>query len=126
MLRRSARVLIVDDNSDVLSSMSLLLSAAGYHIGICEDPTVAIQLNEKQPADVLITDIFMPGADGLETITEFRSRWPALKIVAISGGGTLTRGDYLEVAVRLGADATLRKPFEPQALLDLVHQLVCP
>lgn len=106
--------------------MSLLLSAAGYRIGICEDPTIALQVNEQQPADVLITDIFMPRVDGLETITRFRSRWPALKIVAISGGGTLTRGDYLEVAVRLGADATLRKPFEPQALLDLVHQLVSP
>ena len=118
------RVLVVDDNADVLSSMDLILSGAGHETRTCDDTRRAIELNREEPADVLITDIFMPGVDGLETITEFRSIWPNLKIVAMSGGGNISKRDYLSVALKIGADAMVRKPFEPQALLELVRQLV--
>ncbi len=118
------RVLVVDDNADLLSSMDLILSAAGHQTRTCDDTRRAIELNREEPADVLITDIFMPGVDGLETITEFRSIWPNLKIVAMSGGGNISKRDYLSVALKIGADAMVRKPFEPQALLELVLQLV--
>jgi len=73
--------------------------------------------------DLVITDILMPGQDGLETITKLRQRNPQVKIIAISGGGQRVRIDLLHVAVLLGAQRTLHKPFRPQELLEVVREL---
>jgi DNA-binding NtrC family response regulator len=117
------RVLVVDDNRDMLESMRLLLAHAGHEAETSDSAESALLIQAERPADVLITDIFMPGTDGLETIVEFRARWPRLRIVAMSGGGTVARSDYLDVAREAGADAMLRKPFEPQRLIDTLERL---
>jgi DNA-binding response OmpR family regulator len=117
------RVLVVDDNRDMLESMRLLLAHAGHEAEISDSADRALEIQRTRPADVLITDIFMPGTDGLETIVEFRARWPRLRIVAVSGGGSVARQDYLQVAREAGADAMLRKPFEPQRLIETVERL---
>ena len=72
------RVLVVDDNRDILESMRLLLVHAGHDAEISDSAGGALEIQSERPADVLITDIFMPGTDGLETIVEFRARWPRL------------------------------------------------
>jgi DNA-binding response OmpR family regulator len=118
------RILVLDDNVDILESLRLLLVSGGHDAETSTDAREAIEIQSRRPADLLITDIFMPDTDGLEAIMAFRARWPKLKIVAISGGGTLAkRGDYLGVAAEIGADAMMRKPFEPQDLLDTVDRL---
>jgi CheY-like chemotaxis protein len=117
------RVLVVDDNRDMLETMQLLLAHAGHEAEVSDNAGRALEIQRERPADVLITDIFMPGTDGLETILEFRARWPDLRIVAMSGGGMVARRDYLEVAREAGADAMLRKPFEPQRLIETVERL---
>jgi CheY-like chemotaxis protein len=118
------RILVLDDNVDILESLRLLLVSSGHDAETSTDAQEALEIHSRRPADLLITDIFMPGTDGLEAIMAFRARWPQLKIVAISGGGVLAkRGDYLGVAGAIGADAMMRKPFEPQDLLDTVARL---
>jgi CheY-like chemotaxis protein len=117
------RILVLDDNADVLESMRLLLASSGYEAVTSADAREALELQHRQPADLLITDIFMPGVDGLETIVAFRTRWPGLKIVAISGGGVRAKRDYLSVAGEIGADVLMRKPVDPQHLLDTVRKL---
>src|SRR5262245_21456655 len=106
------RILILDDNADMLESMSLMLASGGYEAEASASAAEAMAIHSERPADVLITDIFMPGTDGLETIVQFRSRWPQLKIVAMSGGGAVSRHDCLDVVTEIGADATIRKPFD--------------
>ena len=66
----------------------------------------------KQPSDVVITDINMPGMDGHEVITTFRKRHPGVPIVAISGGGAVSKDDLLINAAALGAVEVIMKPFE--------------
>jgi CheY-like chemotaxis protein len=65
----------------------------------------------------------MPEMEGLETIREARARQPALPIIAMSGF-TFDAEDYLDIAEKFGAIATLRKPFRPAELIDLVDQLL--
>ncbi|HVL34618.1 MAG TPA: response regulator [Burkholderiales bacterium] len=117
------RVLVVDDNADVLLSINALLEGAGYESETASDARRAIEIHRRRPADVVITDIFMPDQDGLETIVKFRTEWPGVKIVAMSGGGDIAKQDYLQVAQHAGADAMLRKPFEPEELLRTVNRL---
>ena len=77
---------------------------------------------ERRP-DLLITDIFMPEMEGLETIRQARALQPGLPIIAMSGFSFEER-DYLGVAEKFGALASLRKPFRPTELLDLVNRLL--
>ncbi|TAK84587.1 MAG: response regulator [Betaproteobacteria bacterium] len=116
-------VLVVDDNEDMRSFMKIVLERAGYETELAADGQRALELQRRHPADVLVTDIFMPEADGLETIERFRSEFPRVRIVAMSGGGSVAKLDYLTTAREAGADAVLRKPFEAQALLTTLETL---
>ena len=119
-----SRLLIADDNVDLRESLKLVLESVGYEVSLAPDGTRALEQQRRAPADVLITDIFMPDRDGLETITAFRREFPATRIVAMSGGGVRVDGAlYLETAEVAGADAVLRKPFDPDALLQVLRDL---
>jgi CheY-like chemotaxis protein len=120
----STRVLIVDDNTALRESLQLVLSQAGYEVETARDGGEAVQVQASHPADVLLTDIFMPDRDGIETIQLFRSRYPAMGIIAMSGDAHFpVQTDYLQVAEVAGANFTLRKPFKPQALLEKLREL---
>lgn len=76
--------------------------------------------------DLVITDIVMPGKEGIEVITELRRRHPGLKIMAVSGGGRIGSTDYLRIATFLGAARVLAKPFSTQEFLEAVNELLPP
>jgi DNA-binding response OmpR family regulator len=84
-----------------------------------------IELAAASDFDLVITDIVMPGTEGLETIKQIRRHKPGIKILAVSGGGS-SKGDYLHYAERLGANAALAKPFEPVEFLEVVAALIKP
>ena len=90
---KSVRVLVVDDNPDMRSFVKIVLERAGFEADVAADGQRALDLLREHPADVLITDIFMPEPDGLELIQRFKSRFPGIKIVAISGGGKAAKAD---------------------------------
>jgi CheY-like chemotaxis protein len=126
------RILIVDDNDDSRSILAGLLERDGYKVGVAADGDEALKAQEKSPFDVLITDIFMPVRDGVETICEFRARYPRTRIIAMSGNRRLAV-DYLSLGLAIGADRILRKPFDLAALraalkeiLDARHLVVLP
>jgi CheY-like chemotaxis protein len=121
---RKAHVLVVDDNSDMRSLLEIVLERAGFETEVAADGDLALDLQRGHPADVLITDIFMPERDGIELISAFKSRFPQVKIIAMSGGGQRARADYLTVASEIGADAVLRKPFATETLVTTLEYLV--
>jgi len=85
----------------------------------------AIDHVRQEPADLLITDLFMPEVEGIETIREIHRLRADMPIIAISGVD-FEGGDYLRVARKFGAVATLRKPFLPADLVELVSRLLSP
>ena len=87
-----------------------------------------LRLQRQSPADVVVTDIFMPEKEGIETIRDLKEEFPQVKIIAISGGGRLrapgqgfTTRDLGVVASELGVCALLQKPFETQQLLASIE-----
>lgn len=114
------KILILDDNPDMLKSLELILQQEGFETATALSGRDAVALQKKAPADVLITDILMPDVDGMEVIDEFRSHWPGVRIIAMSGGGERVKADYLSVATQIGADVTLKKPVDPEKLLQLL------
>jgi DNA-binding response OmpR family regulator len=117
------RILVVDDNPDLRDSLRLLLGRLGYEAEGARDGQQAMDIQRRKPADLLLTDIFMPGKDGIETIEAFRREWPRMKIVAMSGGGEVATRDYLGLAPDIGADAVLRKPFTLEHLQEVLRTL---
>lgn len=116
-------VLVVDDRPDILGFVRAALERAGYKVAVAQNGRDAINLQRARPADLLITDIFMPEADGMETIDRFRTEYPGTRIIVMSGGVAKMQ-DYLRVADQIGVDATLRKPFSMDELLTVVRSVL--
>ena len=102
--------------------MRLLLERAGHEVELAVDGAQALRMQREHGCDVLVTDIFMGEADGLEAIRNFRREFPGVRIVAMSGGRGALRGEsYLNTASFMGADATLFKPFDMRQLLEALR-----
>ena len=117
------RLLVVDDDADMRLTLKLALEIAGYTVDVAANGREAVARQRQCPADVLITDIFMPDADGFEAIDAFRREFPGTRIVVVSGGASFARRDYLPDAELIGADATLQKPFDMDMLLRTLQSL---
>lgn len=123
-------VLIIDDDEDIREALSAALQLADFRTLEAPHGDYGLRLLEEHPVDVVVTDIFMPEKEGLETIVDTKQRWPGIKIVAISGGPGATRRmgtsgghDFLPVAQDLGADRVMKKPFLPSELIKVIKEL---
>ena len=122
-MSQSQRLLVVDDDADMRLTLKLSLELAGYAVEVAANGREALEVQRMRPANVLITDIFMPDADGFEAIDSFRREFPGTRIVVVSGGAQFSKRDYLPDAALIGVDATLQKPFEIDALLQTLQSL---
>jgi CheY-like chemotaxis protein len=118
------RILVVDDDDAVREVLGESLEAAGHEVRTAADGGRAIRIAAEWPPDVVVTDIVMPEKEGLETIIELRRTHPAVRIIAISGGGVVGPDDYLVPAEGLGADRCLAKPFRLGELSELIEELL--
>ncbi len=117
----------MDDHEDTRGFVHAVLKGAGYEVESAEEGGEALALMANREADLLITDLFMPGLEGFETIGRCRSEFPNMAIMVISAGRIpLTKHDFLATAKLLGVAATLRKPFDADKLLDAVSQALKP
>lgn len=106
------KLLLIEDDDLVREVVSRLLHALGWQVVPARDGKEGLEIFRAEPADLVITDLIMPGKEGLETIRELRELAPDVRILAMSGGGRSLSGEHaLELALNLGADAVLEKPF---------------
>ncbi len=104
--------------------MAGVLAGMGHEVFQAADGREALRVQREAQAELMLTDLFMPEMEGLETIRQMRENHPALRIMAVSGGSSRGEaGDYLEMARKFGAAATLKKPFTIQELTDAVTAL---
>ncbi len=115
-----ARILVVDDDERIRALIRRGLKKLGHEVVEAGDGAAALERLRADPVDLLITDLYMPGMEGLELIQKARAAWPELDIIAISGGTADTKFDFLPVAESLGADAILPKPLDLGRLRTLV------
>src|SRR5258708_7770645 len=106
-----AKILLVDDNAALLAAMVDFLQPAGHQTTLAANGKEAIGLVNANHFDLVITDLFMPEKEGLETILDLRKQFPTMKIIAMSGSDTDNAVNNLYIAHRFGAVLTLNKPF---------------
>ncbi len=118
------RVLLVDDDSIVLDTLTQILEAAGYDVQPANGGAQGLQSYQARRPDVVITDVIMPEMDGIEFIQRLRDIDPGAKIIAISGGSGRGYFENLEAVRRLTPVAILPKPFAKATLLSLIERCV--
>jgi len=119
-----AKILIIDDEPMVRMYLRKCLESNCHEVSELTDGAAAERFQHDSPADLVITDIFMPGQDGLQTIARLRAEYPDLSIIAMSGGplgcGGIAQTTMLNSAKALGAVDLLEKPFGADQLLEAV------
>lgn len=118
------RILVLDDEESLRNVLAEIFSEAGYEVLLAESGDAGLQLARNQPLDLLISDLIMPGKEGIETIRQFRIRYPHIKIIAMSGRGGPYVNANLTRAKDVGADRTVPKPFSPTQIMETVRELL--
>ncbi len=121
-----AQILVIDDDRSMCEMLRLALESEGHQVVTCHNGEEAVAHYCEEPADLIITDIFMPIKDGIEIILELQGRFSNLKIIVISGGGSTGVGteDVFVAATEFGADYAFKKPFRIEELLQAVKKLL--
>ena len=119
-------ILVVDDQKELRKVVRRVLTESGYEVAEAEDGEAALAAFRASPPALVITDIIMPGKEGIEVIATMKRERPEVKVLAISGGGRTHVMDFLAIARKAGADAALEKPFRKSDLLARVVELLGP
>lgn len=123
-MSNSKRILVIDDEPTALDLIRRILEMHGYEVLVATNGLEGVELFQQQPCDLVITDMVMPVKDGLQTILDLRSLVPDLPVVAISGGGAISKERYLAVAGYLDRVITIAKPFALESITEAVESLL--
>ncbi len=116
-----AHLLIVDDDANTLASLARAFRLAGHEATVCDNAARALELVKSQPFDMMLSDVVMPGKDGLSLLEDLRSQGVALPVVMISGQANI---EMAVRATRLGAVDFLEKPLSTDKLLLTVENVL--
>jgi CheY-like chemotaxis protein len=117
------RVLVIDDNNDFRKLALRWFQDHGIEAEGAANGIQGLELQRARPAEVIVTDIFMPEKEGIETIRDLRREFPEAKIIAVTGYEPLRNYDLFEVARQAGAVKTFMKPFNFKDLVAAVREL---
>lgn len=117
----TAKILIVDDEDVVLKSCLRVLQKMDYEIETAYSGQVALDCLEKQSFDIVVTDLMMPGMDGMQLLEEIKKRYPKTVVVIFTGFATV---DTARHALKAGAFDYIPKPFTPDELRSVIHNAI--
>jgi DNA-binding NtrC family response regulator len=115
-----SRILLVDDDDSVRKALRPALERMGHQVIEARDGNEALKSCQGETLDLVLTDLVMPDKEGLETIVDIKKKYPALPVIAMSGGGRNSPQSYLDLATRLGAASVLAKPFSLQEMATAI------
>lgn len=117
------RILVIDDDPQVRMMLRMTFEDAGFEVLEASDGEAGVKQFRSSPTEIVITDLVMPGKEGIETIVEIKQVFPEAKVVAISGGGKLGPDNYLKIAAECGAEHVFSKPIDRARLVACVCAL---
>lgn len=114
------RIALVDDDKNILTSVTMALEAAGYAVSAYSDGETALKGLLDKPADLVVLDIKMPRMDGIEVLKKIRES-SAMPVVFLT-----SKGDEMDqlLGLRLGADDYITKPFSQKLLLERIRVIL--
>jgi DNA-binding response OmpR family regulator len=118
-------ILVIDDDQQFRRMICMILEDAGYEVRSAENGLEGLGMFMKERPDLVITDLYMPEKEGLETIMELRQTDKNIRILVVSGGCPhMNMSEMFTMAGIFGADAALPKPFDIEVFLQKVKELL--
>ncbi len=119
----SEKVLIVDDEPHIVTSLRFLMQQAGLEIITCDDGLMALDVIRKQRPQLVLLDVMLPTMDGLQVLKALRDDPDTshIKIIMLTAKG---RADDIEQGMNAGADLYITKPFSTRSLMNDVRKLL--
>jgi DNA-binding response OmpR family regulator len=114
------RLLVVEDEAAIRNMLQRFLERTGYEVALARTAGEAHRLLQVESVDLVLTDISLPGSDGLQLIAELRALHGNVPIIAMSGAEFREELGVLDAAVQLGASQALKKPFGLDELLGAI------
>ncbi len=111
-----AHILVIDDDAALRSAAERMLHALGHAATLASSGHEGLMRFRAVSPDLVLVDAFMPDGDGIETMAQLAAEAPTVPVILMSGGGFLSRREVLDLGRRLGAFATLEKPFTLEQL----------
>ena len=121
-IRSIKKILLVDDEETVCKIFKEALERFGYEVTIASDGNEGMRRFCENPADLIITDIFMPEKDGYTFIMEIKEKFPDTRIFAVTGEPFESQKE-LDIAKTLGVKRIFAKPFKISSLLNAIEEL---
>lgn len=118
------RILVIDDDEKIRLVFERFLKKQGYAVTCAEDGKEGLRSMDEETPHLVITDIMMPNADGLEVALSMREKHPDIPVIAISGGAKSMSMDFLPLIRKFGACNVFYKPVELSDLLKGVRELI--
>jgi DNA-binding response OmpR family regulator len=119
-----AKILICEDDDLYRQIAEVAFADCGHELVFANNGDEALAKLKRDPVDLIVTDLVMPGKDGLEVIRAIRSTHNRMPILAMTAGLATLKEPLLVAATALGADDVIEKPFRPQALRQRVDALL--
>ena len=119
---KMARILVIDDTVAVRELLEEMLRMTGHEVVVAANGKEGLDQLRRQPVELVITDLFMPEKEGLETIRELRRDFPNIGIIAMSGEPGMP--SLLGIAKRFGALKTIEKPFDRTEMMAAVEEVL--
>lgn len=121
----ATRILIAEDEQNIVEALRFLLSRAGYHVDHVADGEQALSYLRATPPDLLILDVMLPRRTGFEILRHLRSeeRTARLPVVMLTAKG---QAHDRQTAIEIGVDAFMTKPFSNAEVVDEVRRLAAP
>jgi two-component system alkaline phosphatase synthesis response regulator PhoP len=118
------KILIIDDEADLLETMRFRLDAAGYEVITAQDGSTGINKAKSENPDLIILDVMMPGIDGFQTLKQLKEEASTKRIPAIIFSCGKEEEEWAKKSIGLGASGYIVKPFEADSLLFTVERFV--
>lgn len=115
-----ARILVVEPDGPTRAAIQTLLKGAGHEVDTAEHAGIALLRMESQLPDLVLTELYMDGMDGIELIRAIRRRWPGNRVITMTKGARPGATDTIQIAKLLGARAFLDKPLADQHVVQTV------
>ena len=117
------RVLVIEDDTDFRTLALRWFHSYGIEAEGAANGAEGLARQRARPASVVVTDIFMPEMEGIETIHDLCREFPSVKVIAMSGRDPRMKFDVFQVARQIGAVRTFKKPFRFEDLIAAVNEL---
>jgi CheY-like chemotaxis protein len=119
-MKKAPRILLIDDLPFIRDCIITILEEKNFTILEAEDAATALDIFNNTSIDLVLTDMVMPGNDGIDLIVELKKIKPEIKIIAMSGAAN--KENSLDLAKSLGAHAILCKPFKKEELFRVLDK----